>query len=75
MGSVISIDEEPARRSSARASMFDACQVGVVLRAVLFAETMVGVTAMFDADNSVQGLLRVSCVPAFGRRLSALLFS
>lgn len=58
MGSVISIDEEPARRSSARAGMFDACQVGVVLRAVLFAETMVGVTAMFDADNAIQWLLR-----------------
>ena len=58
MGSVISVDEEPARRSSVRASMFDACQVGVVLRAVLFAEAMVGVTAMFDANNAVQWLLR-----------------
>ncbi|SDN35002.1 two-component system, LytT family, sensor histidine kinase AlgZ [Polaromonas sp. JS666] len=58
MGSVISVDEEPARRSSVRAGMFDACQVGVVLRAVLFAEAMVGVTAMFDADTALQWLLR-----------------
>lgn len=36
---------------SERVSMFDACHVGVVLRAVLFVESVVGVGAMFGAAS------------------------
>ncbi|HAL37485.1 MAG TPA: sensor histidine kinase [Polaromonas sp.] len=43
-----------------RASMFDACHVGVVLRAVLFVEAVVGVGAMFGASQAVDWLLRFS---------------
>ncbi|MBV7455509.1 histidine kinase [Acidovorax sp. sif1233] len=42
----------PARR----VLVFDACQVGVVLRAVLFVELVVGVGAMFGAGNPVEWL-------------------
>jgi two-component system sensor histidine kinase AlgZ len=58
LGSVISADEEPAPRAGVRIGMFDACQVGVVLRAVMFAESMVAVAAMFSADHAMQWLLR-----------------
>ncbi|UUZ63050.1 histidine kinase [Polaromonas sp. P1-6] len=40
--------------------MFDACHVGVVLRAVLFVEAVVGVGAMFGAGEVVDWLLRFS---------------
>ena len=39
-----------------RALVFDACQVGVVLRAVLFVEVVVGVGAMYGASNPVEWL-------------------
>ena len=39
-----------------RALVFDACQVGVVLRAVLFVELVVGVGAMYGARNPVEWL-------------------
>jgi len=42
----------------ARANVFDACNVGVVLRAVLFVEAVVGVGAMFGAGQFVDWLLR-----------------
>ena len=42
--------------------VFDACQVGVVLRAVLFVETVVGVAAMFGAADVLQWLFRLSLV-------------
>lgn len=42
----------PARR----ALVFDACQVGVVLRAVLFVEVVMGVGAMYGASNPVEWL-------------------
>lgn len=58
LGSVVSGYEEPARRGSARSSMFDACQVGVVLRAVLFVEAVAAVAAMFVADHFTGWLLR-----------------
>lgn len=44
------------------ALVFDACQVGVVLRAVLFVETIVGVAAMFGAADVMQWLTRLSLV-------------
>jgi two-component system sensor histidine kinase AlgZ len=43
-----------------RTSMFDACHVGVVLRAVLFVEAVAGVGAMFGAGEVVDWLLRFS---------------
>lgn len=45
---------------AARASMFDACHVGVVLRAVLFMEAVVAVGAMFDAAHFADWLQRFS---------------
>ena len=44
----------------ARVNVFDACNVGVVLRAVLFVEAVVGVGAMFSAGRFVDWLLRFS---------------
>ena len=43
-----------------RASMFDACHVGVVLRVVLFVQAWVGVGAMFGANEPLDWLLRFS---------------
>ena len=43
-----------------RANMFDACHVGVVLRAVLFIQAVVGVGAMFVASQPLDWLLRFS---------------
>lgn len=43
-----------------RVSMFDACHVGVVLRAVLFVQAVVGVAAMFGAGEFFDWLLRFS---------------
>ena len=47
-------------RLAARISMFDACHVGVVLRAVLFAEAVVGVGAMFVSADPMEWLSRFS---------------
>ena len=43
-----------------RLNMFDACHVGVVLRAVLFVESVVGVGAMFVASQPLDWLMRFS---------------
>jgi two-component system, LytTR family, sensor histidine kinase AlgZ len=43
-----------------RALVFDACHVGVILRAVLFVEVVMSVGAMFGAANAADWLLRVS---------------
>ncbi len=43
-----------------RASMFDACHVGVVLLVVLFVEAVVGVGAMFGVSGTLDWLLRFS---------------
>ena len=45
---------------SAHALVFDACHVGVVLRAVLFVEAVVAVGAMFGAATPVDWLTRLS---------------
>ena len=42
------------------ALVFDACHVGVVLRAVLFVETVVAVGALFGAGSPVEWLIRTS---------------
>jgi two-component system sensor histidine kinase AlgZ len=49
----------PAR---SQALVFDACQVGVVLRAVLFVQTVVAVAAMFGANNVLDWLTRLSLI-------------
>ena len=43
-----------------RPNMFDVCHVGVVLRAVLFLQAVVGVGAMFVASQPLDWLLRFS---------------
>ncbi len=54
---LVGADEEVAAPSM-RTSMFDACHVGVVLRAVLFVEVVVGVVAMFSAGQPMDWLMR-----------------
>jgi two-component system sensor histidine kinase AlgZ len=49
----------PAPRSK-RALVYDACHVGVILRAVLFVETVMSVGAMFGAASIPDWLLRVA---------------
>jgi two-component system sensor histidine kinase AlgZ len=59
LGSFIQGDE-PIARPSDRVTMFDACQVGVVLRVVLFMEAVVAVVAMFAAQQPLGWVLRFS---------------
>ncbi|CAA9430343.1 MAG: Autolysin sensor kinase [uncultured Ramlibacter sp.] len=49
-----------ALRSQAEVLLFDACQVGVVLRAVLFVEGVMAVGAMFGASGPADWLTRVA---------------
>ena len=49
-----------SKAPAGRALVFDACHLGVVLRAVLFVETVVGVGAMFGADTFYQWLATVA---------------
>ncbi|EER58152.1 histidine kinase, partial [Acidovorax delafieldii 2AN] len=49
-----------ARATVQRALVFDACHVGVVLRAVLFVETVLGVGALYGADTLLEWLARLS---------------
>ena len=59
LGSFIQGDE-PVARPSGRVTMFDACQVGVVLRVVLFTEAVVAVVAMFASQTPLGWVLRFS---------------
>ena len=61
-GNLLPLDDGPATAYAAvaRPNMFDACHVGVVLRAVLFVESVVGVGAMFVASHPLDWLLRFS---------------
>lgn len=52
----------PARR--ARVLVFDACHVGVVLRAILFVEAVMAVGAMFGAGSPNEWLLRLATLSA-----------
>ena len=55
------LDEAPARAAaSPPPSMFETCSVGVVLRAVLFVEAVVGVAAMFNSSQPLDWLLQFS---------------
>src|SRR5687768_11618131 len=57
--------EAPARPvPPRRVLLFDACHVGVILRAVLFVETVMSVGAMFGAASVSGWLLRVSVLSA-----------
>jgi two-component system sensor histidine kinase AlgZ len=47
-----------------RAPVFDACHIGVVLRAVLFVETVMAVGAMFGAAQVADWLLRLAVLSA-----------
>ena len=51
---------EPGGPASVPALLFDACHVGVALRAVLFVELVVGVGAMFGVDTFFGWVSRVS---------------
>lgn len=59
---ILSTFQEPPRRapSAAPVLVFDACHVGVVLRAVLFVEAVVAVGAMFGAGTPQAWLLRLA---------------
>src|SRR4051812_47437562 len=46
--------EPPKAAAPARNLIFDACQVGVVLRAVLFVEAVMAVGAMFATGSATQ---------------------
>lgn len=59
LGGISLPGDEPVRLPP-RVIVFDACNVGVVLRAVLFAEAVVGVGAMFSEGRFVDWLLRFS---------------
>jgi len=50
----------PRPRPAQTALVFDACHVGVVLRAVVAVEVVVAVAAMFMAANPVEWLVRLS---------------
>ena len=61
---ILSTFLEPDPRAQAagpaRVLVFDACQAGVVLRALLFVEVVVGVGSMFGAVGVVDWVLRLS---------------
>ncbi|MFD1711241.1 sensor histidine kinase [Ottowia sp. GY511] len=65
---ILSTFVERARRRppapAAPALVFDACQVGVVLRAVLYVEVVVAVAVMYAADSAADWLTRVSLLTA-----------
>jgi two-component system sensor histidine kinase AlgZ len=56
-GATVPPAQAPAPR---RALVFDACHVGVVLRAVLYVESVMAVGAMFGAAGSYDWLLRLA---------------
>jgi two-component system sensor histidine kinase AlgZ len=55
---------DPAAVAPARALVFDACQVGVVLRAVLFIEAVIAVAALFGVATLLDWLNRWSLFTA-----------
>jgi two-component system sensor histidine kinase AlgZ len=65
---ILSTFQEPDLRTSPpvpqQVLVFDACQLGVVLRAVLFVEVVGGVGAMFGAASVLDWLLRLAVLTA-----------
>lgn len=63
---ILSVFHEPATQPSPQGALrpmalvFDACHVGVVLRAVLFVQAVVAVAAMFSASTPLEWLTRLS---------------
>ena len=57
-------DSPPVPPAPARVLVFDACHVGVILRAVLFVETVMAVGAMFGAADIAAWLLRIAVLSA-----------
>ena len=56
-------DERPAGAEPVEAALvFDACQTGVVLRAVMFVEVCVGVGVVFAASDAVDWVIRLAMV-------------
>ena len=55
---------DPAAAAPARVLVFDACQVGVVLRAVLFIEAVIAVAALFGVATLLDWLNRWSLFTA-----------
>lgn len=53
------LPEQRRARARRQVLLFDACQVGVVLRAVLFVAAVVGVGAMFGATGAWDWLMRL----------------
>lgn len=60
LGGYVSLEADETARQPARASLFDTCHVGVVLRAVLFVESVAAVGAMFSAGSPMEWLLLFS---------------
>jgi two-component system sensor histidine kinase AlgZ len=54
----------PRRGRSTAVLVFDACQPGVVLRAVLFVEAVLAVGAMFGSDSPLQWAARLALLTA-----------
>jgi two-component system sensor histidine kinase AlgZ len=65
------LDSQPAPTDDAPVLVFDACQMGVVLRAVLLVEAAVGAAAMFGATGFIDWVVRASL--ATGAALPATL--
>lgn len=65
---ILSVFHEPASQppedTAPRpvALVFDACHVGVVLRAVLFVQAVIAVAVMFDASTALEWLIRLSLI-------------
>jgi len=52
----------PTAGAAQRVLVFDACHVGVVLRAVLFVQSVVATAALFGAQNALEWLSRMALV-------------
>ena len=53
---------QPERARAQPVLVFDACQIGVVLRAVLFVELAIAAVVMFDSQGPLEWLSRLSLV-------------
>ena len=54
------LDPQATQPGSGRVLVFDACQLGVVLRAVLFVQVVLAVGAMFGVSFALDWLVRVA---------------
>ena len=56
----LELEVQNALRQTSRSMVFDACHLGVVLRAVLFVQAVVAVVAMYSASGFMDWLTRLS---------------